>query len=70
MKFKEIWADNGDSISVSYTGTGATTSMVTRTGQKNINSIIDHQVKTISRFYYNIFTDKNKHQVIQTILQD
>lgn len=42
INFKAIWADNGDKISMIYTGTGATTSMVTRTGQKNINSLIDH----------------------------
>ena len=31
-KLREIWANNGDSISIIYAGTGATTSSVTRRG--------------------------------------
>ena len=30
--FKNIWADNGDMLSIQYTGTGSTHTNITRTG--------------------------------------
>lgn len=48
-KFKNIWADNGDYVSKSYTGTGATTSATTRKGQGGLNGLVDHKFKSISR---------------------
>ena len=42
-------------------GTGATTSSTTRKGEKSgISSLLDHGVKTISRFYINNFDDNFK----------
>lgn len=56
-----MWADNGDIIAKIYAGTGATTSSVTRNGQKSgILSALDHSMKTISRFYKNNFKDDFK----------
>lgn len=69
MKYQHTWADNGDQISQVYTGTGATTSMMTRTGQQNLNTIIDHRFKTVSRFYLNLFKDDQKQIAIETITQ-
>ena len=67
--FRILWADNGDAISTIYTGTGATTSSVTRKGNKsNITSVFDHGFKTISRFYINNFDDNFKQEVINILL--
>ena len=67
--FRKIWADNGDNISTLYAGTGATTSSVTRKGDKSgIRSIFDHGIKSISRFYLNNFDDGFKQEVIDCIL--
>lgn len=66
---RTIWADNGDMISLIYAGTGATTSSVTRNGEKsNLGSIFDHGLKTISRFYLNNFDDDYKQEVIDALL--
>lgn len=67
--FRALWADNGDTISLIYAGTGATTSSVTRKGEKsNIASLFDHGFKTIARFYLNTFEDDFKQQVIDNLL--
>ena len=66
---RRLWADNGDNISKFYSGTGATTSSVTRKGEKNkFTSFIDHKFKSISRFYLNNFDDDFKQEIINTIL--
>lgn len=67
--FRQIWADNGDAISFIYTGTGATTSSVTRNGEKaSLSSFFDHGFKTISRFYLNNFDDGFKQEIIDILL--
>ena len=67
--FRRIWADNGDNISTIYAGTGATTSSVTRKGEKSgLRSVFDHGLKSISRFYLNNFDDGFKQEVIDCIL--
>lgn len=67
--FRQLWANNGDSISKIYTGTGATTSSTTRKGNNSgITSILDHGVKTISRFYLNNFDDFFKQEIINILL--
>lgn len=67
--FRKIWADNGDNIAKIYAGTGATTSSVTRKGDKSgLHSFFDHGIKTISRFYLNNFDDNFKQEVIDCLL--
>jgi hypothetical protein len=66
---RKLWADNGDSISKIYTGTGATTSSVTRKGEKSgLTSFFDHKLKTLSRFYLNNFDDDFKQEIIDILL--
>lgn len=66
---RSLWANNGDAISIVYSGTGATTSSVTRKGQKSsIGSIIDHGFKTLNRLYLNNFDDDYKQDVIDMLL--
>ena len=68
-ELRTLWADNGDAISKIYTGTGATTSSVTRKGEKStFTSFLDHKFKTLSRFYLNTFDDEHKQAVIDTLL--
>ena len=69
QEFRKIWADNGDNIAKIYAGTGATTSSVTRKGDKSgLHSFFDHGIKTISRFYLNNFDDDFKQEVIDCLL--
>lgn len=68
-KFRILWANNGDAISLVYAGTGATTSSVTRNGDKsNFTSALDHGLKTITRFYINNFRDDYTQEIIDYIL--
>ena len=68
-KFRILWADNGDAISLVYAGTGATTSSVTRNGDKsNFTSALDHGLKTITRFYINNFQDDYTQEIIDFLL--
>ena len=64
-----MWANNGDAISLVYAGTGATTSSVTRNGDKsNFTSALDHGLKTITRFYINNFQDDYTQEIIDFLL--
>ncbi len=51
INLKNVWADNGDTISKHYTGTGSTHTNVTRTGRRDLKGIMDHGLKTLGRFY-------------------
>jgi len=66
--FKNIWADNGDAISIHYAGTGSVISNVTRTGKRNFFGLIDHGMKTISRFYIGNFEDQIKQECIDVLV--
>ena len=67
--FRILWANNGDAISFVYAGTGATTSSVTRKGNKaNFTSALDHGLKTITRFYINNFEDDYTQEIINFVL--
>jgi hypothetical protein len=66
---RRVWANNGDTISLIYAGTGATTSSVTRKGDQNtITSFLDHKMKTVRRFYLNTFDDNFKQGIIDILL--
>lgn len=66
---RKLWANNGDQISVIYAGTGATTSSVTRKGEKStLTSFLDHKLKTVRRFYLNTFDDNFKQEIIDVLL--
>jgi hypothetical protein len=51
INLKNIWADNGDTISKHYTGTGSTHTNVTRTGKRDLIGMMDHGLKSLNRFY-------------------
>ncbi|XP_065827601.1 phosphatidylinositol-3-phosphatase SAC1-like [Oscarella lobularis] len=55
--FKNIWADNGDSIAMQYTGTGALKSDFTRTGKRSIAGALQDGYKSSVRYLFNNFRD-------------
>lgn len=67
-KFNAAWADNGDSLSFLYTGTGALKSGFTRTGRRTFAGIVDDLKKSTQRFYVNTFQDKYRQKLIDLIL--
>ena len=64
VNLKNVWADNGDMISRHYTGTGSTHTNVTRTGRRDLKGIMDHGLKSLSRFYKQYMEDNYKQEVI------
>lgn len=67
--FKNIWADNGDALSMQYTGTGSTISSVTREGRQGFKGMISHGIKTIGRFYNANVEDASRQKCIDSLLR-
>ena len=67
--FKDIWAENGDQISIQYAGTASTITTVTKTGGHNLMGMIQHGIATVSRIYQGSFEDYFKQECIDTFLQ-
>ncbi|KAK3310115.1 phosphatidylinositol-3-/phosphoinositide 5-phosphatase [Chaetomium strumarium] len=63
-----LWADNGDSLSKIYAGTGALKSSFTRTGKMSLAGAIADVRKSATRLYYNNFADKARQLTIDTLL--
>ena len=56
-KYKNVWADNGDNLSIAYTGTNAMKGDFTRIGKKTKKgSLIDGKL-AVTRYYINGFCD-------------
>ena len=68
-KFKDLWAENGDEISIQYSGTASTITTVTKTGGHNLMGLIQHGLATVSRIYQGSFEDYFKQECIDTFLQ-
>jgi len=67
--FKDLWAENGDQISIQYSGTASTITTVTKTGGHNLMGLIQHGLATVSRIYQGSFEDYFKQECIDTFLQ-
>jgi len=67
--FKNLWADNGDMLSFEYTGTGSTISSVTRNGRQSIRGMLEHGMKSISRFYQANVEDNSRQESIELLLK-
>ena len=63
-----MWADNGDFISLQYTGTNSTITRVMKEGKKGILSSINHKYQDVHRFVNNNFTDNFKEEWIRMII--
>lgn len=67
--FKLQWADNGDYLSLQYTGTGSTISSVTRTDKQGFRALIKQGLTSIERFYNANMEDDTKQLSIDHILR-
>ena len=68
-KFKDLWAENGDEISIQYAGTPSTITTVTKTGGHGFFGLIQHGIATVSRLYQGNFEDYYKQECIDVLLQ-
>jgi hypothetical protein len=67
--FKEIWADNGDFISIQYAGTASCITTVTKNGKHGIMGLFQHGLVSITRFYQGSFEDSFKQKCFDLFLQ-
>ncbi|EEP82942.1 conserved hypothetical protein [Uncinocarpus reesii 1704] len=63
-----LWADNGDMLSKGYAGTGALKSSFTRHGKMSLAGAIADARKSVTRLYFNNFTDNAKQNTIDILL--
>lgn len=57
LVFQNIWADNADAVSNSYSGTGALKTDYTRTGKRTTMGALNDLINSISRYVINNFMD-------------
>ncbi len=65
---RNLWADNGDFISVQYSGTESVISEVTRKGTEGFMSKLFHVKCTINRFFKNWLDDDFRQKAIDVLL--
>ena len=67
--FKHMWADNGDMLSLQYTGTASTISSITRGEKQGLSTLISKSIKSIGRFYNANLNDAAKQKSIEAVLR-
>ena len=55
--FRNVWADNADVVSTSYSGTGAMKTDMTRTGTRTKRGMLNDGKVGVTRYFKNNFTD-------------
>ncbi|KIW17791.1 hypothetical protein PV08_04986 [Exophiala spinifera] len=68
MRHSTLWADNGDTLSKIYAGTGALKSSFTRHGKMSLAGAIADARKSATRLYVNHFEDKNRQNTVDLLL--
>ncbi|KTW31637.1 hypothetical protein T552_00276 [Pneumocystis carinii B80] len=66
--FRNIWADNADFISISYSGTGALKTDFTRTGKRTKRGELHDLINSIMRYFQNNFTDGSRQDAFDLFL--
>ncbi|KAL3961750.1 hypothetical protein ACCO45_003273 [Purpureocillium lilacinum] len=64
----DLWADNGDSLSKIYAGTGALKSSFTRHGKMSLAGAMADVRKSVQRIYHNNFVDPSRQITIDMLL--
>ncbi|KAJ0028725.1 hypothetical protein Pint_34869 [Pistacia integerrima] len=57
LKFRALWAEHGDEISLEYAGTHALKGDLVRYGKQTVSGLIKDGMSAISRYYLNNFHD-------------
>lgn len=60
MRHSSLWADNGDSLSEIYAGTGALKSSFTRHGKMSLSGAVADMRKSVQRICHNNFVDPSR----------
>jgi hypothetical protein len=67
-RHRTLWADNGDTLSRIYAGTGALKSSFTRHGKMSLGGVLADARKSATRMYINNFADKGRQNTIDILL--
>ncbi|KAL8825644.1 MAG: hypothetical protein Q9170_007711 [Blastenia crenularia] len=68
MLFRNIWADNADVVSKTYSGTGALKTDFTRTGQRTRVGVVQDLRNSITRYVLNNFSDGPRQDAFDLFL--
>ncbi|KAI9777652.1 MAG: inositol polyphosphate 5-phosphatase [Peltula sp. TS41687] len=68
IRHSSLWADNGDSLSKIYAGTGALKTSFTRHGKMSLAGALADARKSATRMYINNFADKSRQNVMDMLL--
>lgn len=68
VRHSSLWADNGDSLSKIYAGTGALKSSFTRHGKMSLAGAVADVRKSVQRIYHNNFVDPSRQITIDMLL--
>ncbi|ESQ45330.1 hypothetical protein EUTSA_v10010245mg [Eutrema salsugineum] len=66
-KFKTIWAEQGDAISLQYAGTYALKGDLVRYGKQTVSGAIKDGISAMSRYYLNNFQDGVRQDALDLI---
>ncbi|KAL4557920.1 hypothetical protein LXL04_036114 [Taraxacum kok-saghyz] len=65
--FRKLWVDQGDEISLEYSGTNALKGDIVRYGKQTISGLIKDGISALSRYYLNNFQDGVRQDAIDLI---
>lgn len=68
LRHRSLWADNGDTLSKIYAGTGALKSSFTRHGKMSLGGLVSDVRKSATRLYVNQFEDKGRQNTVDLLL--
>lgn len=66
--FKLLWKDNGNLLSIQYTGTPSTTAALTNGEKEGIFETMNFMITSVGRFVVNNFKDEFKQKCINVLL--
>ncbi|XP_024545683.1 phosphoinositide phosphatase SAC8 [Selaginella moellendorffii] len=66
-KFKAMWANHGDEISIQYSGTPALKGDFVRYGKRTVFGLIRDGFNALARYFYNNFTDGVKQDAMDLV---
>ncbi|KAK1284243.1 Phosphoinositide phosphatase SAC8 [Acorus calamus] len=66
-KFKMMWVDHGDEISLEYSGTHALKRDLVRFGRQTVSGLIKDGMSALSRYYLNNFQDGIRQDAVDLI---
>ncbi|GMI68254.1 SAC DOMAIN-CONTAINING PROTEIN 6, IMPAIRED IN BABA-INDUCED STERILITY 2, SUPPRESSOR OF ACTIN 1B [Hibiscus trionum] len=66
-KYKILWANHGDDVSIQYSGTPALKGDFVRFGKRTVQGILNDFYNALGRYYFNNFADGTKQDAIDLL---